>query len=45
MINLRQQQSAAGKAYGHRKKLKSLGILEENIGRRMNNVYQNFYST
>lgn len=26
-------------------KLKSLGISEENIGRRMNNVYQNFYST
>lgn len=42
MINLKQQQSAAAKAYGHRKKLKSLGISEENIGRRMNNVYQNF---
>ena len=27
MINLRQQQSAAAKAYGHRKKLKSLGII------------------
>lgn len=40
---------AAAKRYRQglwsQEKLKSLGILEENIGRRMNNVYQNFYST